>query len=83
MALHPGPDGHCVVGDVFLIDVTVAREELRGAGHELTDRQIGEPETDERLNPGALLGVHVDVREVSRIAERHAADVVVGDRLDP
>ena len=83
VALHPGPDAHRVVGEVLLVDVAIASEQLRGAGHELPHHQVGESEADERLDPGALLRVDVDVREVGSIGEGDPTDVEVGDRLGP
>ena len=75
-AVHPGPHGDRVVRQVLLVDVAVAGDELGRADDLLADGQVGQPQPDERVQPGALLGVDVDVREVGRVGERDAADVV-------
>src|SRR5207342_433876 len=58
---HAGPDRHGVVGDVLLVDVAVAREEVGRPGHELADGQVGQAQSDQRVDPRALLGIDVDV----------------------
>ena len=78
-----GPDADGVVGDVLLVDVAVAREERSCRSTSWPTVRSVEPESDERLDPRALLGVDVDVREMRRVGELDEADVVVGDRVAP
>jgi hypothetical protein len=82
-ARHGRPDTDRVVGDVLLVDVAVAREKGVRLVDDLADREVVEPEPDERLEPRALLGVDVDVRERRRVGELDEADVVVGDGFTP
>jgi hypothetical protein len=80
-AWHRLPREHSIVGDVFLVHISVAREEDWRGAQELANCEVVQLNSDYSRDPRALLSVDIDVREVARIGELDEANVVVGNLL--
>jgi hypothetical protein len=77
----PGENG--VVGDVLLVAVAVASEELGGGGNDLTRDQVRQLRPNDGLDTRSLLSVNIDVGKRGWVGELDEADVIVRNVLRP